>query len=128
MKNIKKNWLEWIIFIIGLILVASTLGYLIYDAATASEAPPQIEFKFGTPQAQSQHFIVPVSVTNRGDQTAEAVQIEVVLESGGAEKERAEFQIAFLPRRTTREGWVTFKTDPSTAERIEGRAVGYEKP
>lgn len=128
MTKIAKNWLEWIIFIIGLALVISTLGYLIYDAATASETPPQIEFKLGTPQLQSQHFILPIAVTNQGEQTAEDVQIEVVLEKGGQEEERAEFQIAFLPRRATQEGWVTFQTDPRNAERIKTRAIGYKKP
>ena len=128
MKKLQKNWLEWVTFAVGFVLVVSTLGYLIYDAATVSEAPPQIEFKLGTPQSQSQQFIVPVSVKNTGDQTAENVQIEVVLESGGEEQERGEFQIAFLPRRATREGWVTFQTDPRTASRIKARALGFEKP
>ena len=128
MKKLQKNWLEWVTFAVGFILVVSTLGYLIYDAATVSEAPPQIEFQLGTPQSQSQQFIVPISVKNTGNQTAENVQIEVVLESGGEEKERGEFQIAFLPRRATREGWVTFETDPRTAERIKARALGFEKP
>lgn len=128
MKKLQKNWLEWVIFAVGVVLVASTLGYLIYDAATVSEAPPKIEIKLGTPQAQSQQFIVPVSVKNTGDQTAENVQIEVVLESSGEEQERGEIQIAFLPRRAMREGWVTFQTDPRTAESIKTRAVGFEKP
>lgn len=128
MKNLEKNWLEWVVFAVGLILVVSTLGYLIYDAATVSEAPPSIELKLGEPQQQLQQFIVPVSVTNQGDQTAEGVQIEVVLESGGNELESAEFEIAFLPRRATRSGWVTFHTDPRSVERIKTRAVGYEKP
>jgi uncharacterized protein (TIGR02588 family) len=128
MTKLEKNWLEWVIFIIGLALVISSLGYLIYDAANANETPPQIEFKLGTPQLQSQHFIVPISVTNQGGQTAEDVQIEVVLENGGKEEERAELQIPFLPRSATQEGWVTFQTDPRNVERIKTRAIGYKKP
>jgi uncharacterized protein (TIGR02588 family) len=128
MTKLQKNWLEWIIFIIGLILVTGTLGYLIYDAATVSESPPKIEFQIGSSQAQSEHFIVPISVTNSGDQTAEDVQIEVVLETGETEPERAQFQIAFLPRRSTRSGWVTFKAAPRNAKQIEARALGFEKP
>ena len=74
-----------------------------------------------------QHFIVPVSVTNHGDRTAEGVQIEVVLQSSDKEQESAEFEIAFLPRGATREGWVNFETDPRTAH-MKARALGYEKP
>jgi uncharacterized protein (TIGR02588 family) len=43
----KKNWLEWIVFAVSLALVLSTLGYLIYDAATLGTASPSIEIQLG---------------------------------------------------------------------------------
>ena len=128
MKNVEKNWLEWLVFAASLVLVVSTLGYLIYDTATLKDAPPNIQFQLGKPQPQLNHFIVPVSVTNQGDETAEGVQVEVVLESDGKEQESAEFAIAFLPRQSTREGWVTFETDPRTVEQMKARVLGFEKP
>lgn len=128
MKNLEKNWLEWIVFAASLVLVVSMLGYLVYDVSTLGEAPPRIEFQLGTPQPQLNHFLVPVSVTNSGDETAEGVLVEVVLESGGKEQESGEFEIAFLPRHSTRSGWVTFQTDPRTVEHIKARVLGFEKP
>lgn len=128
MKKLEKNWLEWIVFAISLVLVVSMLGYLVYDGAVLGDAPPTIEFQLGTPQSRSSRFLVPVSVTNRGDETAESVHIEVVLESGGQEQESAEFEIAFLPRHSTREGWVTFQTDPRSVEEMKARVLGFEKP
>lgn len=128
MTNLQKNWLEWLIFAIGFILLASTLGYLVYDAATIHDAPPQIVVTVGESKQSIQDFVVPVSVTNQGDQTAEDVQIEVVLEKPDHQEESASFQIAFLPRRAIRKGWVTFETDPRTAKRIKARAVGYQQP
>ena len=128
MKKLEKNWLEWLVFAASLILVLSTLGYLVYDTATFGEAPPNIEFQLGQPQQRSNRFVVPVSVTNRGDETAQGVHIEVTLESGGQEQENADFEIAFLPRHSTRKGWVTFKTDPRSAEQMEARVLGFEKP
>ena len=128
MKKLEKNWLEWLVFTVSLILVLSTLGYLIYDSATFGKAPPSIEFQLGQPQQRSNRFVVPVSVTNRGDETAQGVHIEVTLESGGKEQENADFEIAFLPRHSTRKGWVTFKTDPRSAEQMEARVLGFEKP
>jgi uncharacterized protein (TIGR02588 family) len=128
MKKPKKNWLEWAVFALSLALVLSTLAYLAYDAATMTDAPPSIEVSTGEPQQRPHNFIVPVTLTNHGDQTAEGVVVEVVLESGGEEKERAEFAVAFLPRRSTREGWVAFQTDPRTVERTKARVLGYEKP
>ncbi len=129
MKKIQKNWLEWVVFAISLVLVIITLGYLVYDGATFSETPPNIELELGKAQAQAaDRFIVPVNAINRGDTTAEGVQIEVTLNSGGKEQENAQFEIAFLPRHSTREGWVTFTTDPRTVEQIKARVLGLEKP
>lgn len=128
MKNLEKNWLEWLVFAASLILVLSTLGYLIYDTATIKNAPPNITFQLGKPQLQLNYFVVPVAVTNKGDETAEGVLIEVVLEKNGKEQESAEFEIAFLPRHSTREGWVTFETDPRTVDEMSARVLGFEKP
>jgi uncharacterized protein (TIGR02588 family) len=128
MRKLEKNWVEWIVFAFGLILVAGTLTYLAYDAATLGDAPPTIEVRTGTPIERPHNFIVPVSITNHGDLTAEGVHIEVALENGGEEVERSDFDVAFLPRRATREGWVAFQTDPRAAQKINARVLGYEKP
>ena len=126
--KLQKNWFEWIIFGVGLLLVVATLSYLAYDAAMLGDAPPSVEIRTGAPLQRPHNFIVPVTLVNHGDQTAEGVVIEVVLENGGEEKERAEFTVAFLPRRSTREGWVAFQTDPRTARQLKARVLGYEKP
>lgn len=128
MTNLQKNWLEWLVFAISFILLVSCLGYLVYDAATIHDAPPQIVVTVGEAKQSIQNFVIPVSVTNQGDITAEDVQIEVTLEKPDNQEESASFQIAFLPRRAIRKGWVTFETDPRTAEKIKARAVGYEQP
>ena len=130
MKKVKKNWLEWVVFGVSLALVAGVLGFLVYDAVKLEKTPPDLEVRLGAPVARAEEFVVPVAVTNRGDQTAEGVQIEVTLEGGadgGGEPERGEFGIAFIPRRATREGWVVFRTDPRGA-RLTPRVLGYEKP
>lgn len=128
MNKLEKNWLEWLIFAVSLLLVISTLGYLIYDAKLSSETPPNIEVQLGETQPQGQNFLVPVIAINKGEQTAETVQIEVVLEKDGKEEESAELEIQFLPRGAKRSGWVTFETDPRTVDKIKSRAVGFEKP
>jgi uncharacterized protein (TIGR02588 family) len=128
MKKLEKNWVEWAVFAVSLVLVAGTLAYLAYDAATVGSEPPTIEVRAGAPVERQSNFLVPVSITNHGDLTAEGVHIEVTLENGGEEVERSEFDVAFLPRRATREGWVAFQTDPRTVQKINARALGYEKP
>ena len=125
MSKIQKNWFEWVVFAAGAVLVAATLAYLAYDGATLGDAPPSIEVQVGAPERRAQNFIVPVTISNRGDSTAEGVQVEVVLR--GAVEERGEFVVAFLPRGAKREGWVAFQSDPRAGE-LKARVVGYEKP
>jgi len=67
------------------------------------DAPPSIRFQLGT-APQSNHFLVPVSVTNRGDEPAEGVHIEVVLADRGKEQESGEFDIVFPTRHPRRLG------------------------
>ncbi len=126
--KVEKNWLEWVVFGVGLLLVAGALGFLVYEGATsAGDAPPALRVELGTPEQKGEHFVVPVTVINEGGQTAEGVTVEVTLERGGAEGERGELAFAFLPRDGKREGFVTFRTDPRTA-RLVPRVLGYEKP
>lgn len=127
MSKIEKNWLEWLVFALGLVLVAGAVGYLVYDGATLGDSPPSIELVLGTPEQKPHAFIVPVTLINHGDETAEGVEVEVTLEQAGAPSERGHFTIAFLPRRARREAWVAFQTDPRGGQ-LKPRVLGYEKP
>ncbi|HZG52044.1 MAG TPA: hypothetical protein VEZ40_07905 [Pyrinomonadaceae bacterium] len=130
MRKLQKNWVEWVVFAVGLALVVSALAYLVYDGATMGSDPPSIEVRLGTPEPRAHNFIVPVTVMNHGDETAEGVAVEVLMENsggGGGEPARGELTIAFLPRRARREGFVTFQQDPRGA-RLTARVLGYEKP
>ena len=83
--------------------------------------------ELGQPEAHDGYFAVPVKVINRGDATAAGVQVEVVLRRPGGESETGQMELPFLPRRSTREGWVTFRHDPAEGK-LEPRVLGYEKP
>ena len=127
MKKMQKNWVEWMVCAVSLILVSYTLGYLIYAGASMGREPPSIEVRLGKPEPRQFNFVVPVKVLNHGDETAEGVRIEVVMETGGEEKARGELNVAFVPRHATREGWVAFEQDPRTSE-LKARVLGYQKP
>ena len=130
-SRIAKHPLEWIVFAVSLVLVAGTLGSLAWDAFQEEGSPAAISIELGRPEPRGGAWAVPVTVRNQGDETAEGVNVEVILETPGAgstiQVERAGFEAAFLPRRSKREGWVTFRSDPSRG-RLSGRAVGYETP
>ncbi len=122
----KKNWFEWTVFGFSTVLLICVISFLIYESVTIGDTPPDIHVQIGTPEPRAGYFAVPVEATNKGDHTAEGVHIEVVLRAGGKE-ETADFEIQFLPRRGSREAWVTFKDDPSNGS-LEARVLGYEKP
>jgi uncharacterized protein (TIGR02588 family) len=126
--RVRKNLLEWVVFGVSLVLVAGVVGHLVYEGVRMEGRPPEVLVRTGEPVERGGAFVVPVTLTNTGDQTAEGVSVEVVLEGAdGAEGERGEFAVAFLPRGATREGWVTFTTDPQLG-RLRPRVKGYEKP
>jgi uncharacterized protein (TIGR02588 family) len=127
MKLPEKNWLEWSVFAVGLLLVVGVIVYLAYDAVTLGDRPPSIEVQLGEPEQRANAYAIPVSVTNLGDQTAEGVLIEVVLERG-TDREQAQFEIAFVPRYSTRQGWVMFQTDPRSADQVASYVLGFESP
>jgi uncharacterized protein (TIGR02588 family) len=130
MSQVAKHPLEWVVFALSAVLVAATVGYLAYDAVRRDDAPPLLSVEIGQaePRAGSQGlWRVPVTVRNRGHETAEGVRVEVTLETPGSPPETADFDVVFVPRESKREGWVTFRGDPSRG-RLTGRAIGYEKP
>ena len=129
MKRVQKNWLEWTVFGGSALLILAVFSILIYESATLGNAPAAIHVSLGAPEQHHGLFSIPVWVKNDGDETAEGVHVEVTLRpSDQDEEERADFEIAFVPRRAIREGRVIFKTDPSKAASLEARVLGFEKP
>jgi uncharacterized protein (TIGR02588 family) len=126
-RQVKKNPLEWAVFTVSLLAILATVGFLIQDAVTDAGSAPDLRVELGLVEARSGAFAVPVTVRNLGDETAEGVRVEVVCERPGMAPEKAEIEMAFVPRQSRREGWVTFRHDPRKGH-LTGRAVGYEKP
>ena len=107
-----KNWLEWTVFAVGLVLVLATLGFLVRESLAGGGGPPEVVARLGPPRTAAGGFMVPVEVANVGQGTAEDVRVTVVLQVPGSEPEAADLDIAFLPRGSRRSGWVTFPSDP----------------
>jgi uncharacterized protein (TIGR02588 family) len=121
-----KNWLEWTVFGLGLILIAGIAAYLVHAAATRSERPPALAIQVGSIIAAPAGFAVPLTVTNSGDVTAEQVIVEV-LNGDARTGERSELTLAFVPHGSTRHGWVIFERRPDPGG-VRARVLGYEEP
>lgn len=123
----EKNWLEWTIFGVSLLLVLGTIGLLIGAAVTGDNGPPAIRIELGEASAQGERYTVPVTAINDGGATAADVHLRIELHRQGAEPEEGELTIQYLPRHARREGWVTFGSDPRRGTLVP-RVLGYEKP
>ncbi len=131
--SVSKNPLEWAVFAVSLLLVLGVLGYLGREIFLFDKAPPHIVLQLGKPQqlqkaaGEEAGFIVSVQASNKGRQTAEGVHIEVEMQRGSEKPEAADFEIAFLPRGSSREGWVAFKGTKENVK-LKARVLGYEIP
>lgn len=127
----KKNWLEWTVFGLSAALLICTLGYLSLDAYRMQDRPPLLQIELGQTQWRKSGattlYHVPVKVYNRGDRTAQGAGVEVTLKVPGQPEETAGFEVDYLPRRSRRDGEVTFTLDPRRGK-LAAKIAGYSKP
>lgn len=127
----KKNWLEWTVFAVGLLLLLLTSGYLLYEAIRHGDDPVALTVSFGepvgAPPSDPDHYTVPITVRNDGGKTAAEVDIEVLLLEGGKQVERRELTFDFVPHLSSRSGALTFEKRPSP-EQLQARVLGFVEP
>jgi uncharacterized protein (TIGR02588 family) len=100
---------------------------LLYEAATETDASaPSIVVVLGDAEAKEGHFAVPVTIENRGDSTAEGLEIEVVLQTDSA-RETAHLKFDYVPGHSDRTGVVGFTTDPRNGK-LSAHPLGYQTP
>jgi uncharacterized protein (TIGR02588 family) len=122
-----KNRLEWTVFAIGLVLVLATLGFLVRESIVDAGGPPEVVARLGEARPSASGYLIPVEVANIGQSTAEDVLVPIFLELPGGKREEAELNIAFLPRDSKRDGWVSFRGDPRRGKLSLG-AIAFEVP
>lgn len=127
MKKPDKNAVEWSVFALSAIIIALMTGYLAIAAIRGKKIPPDLHITAGAPEATHGGHRIEVNVANKGDVSAEQVRIEVALRRGDEEVELAELDIIYVPRKSERKGWVTFRNDPRCCA-LTTRAVSYDAP
>ena len=124
----QKNWLEWSVFAVSAVLLLGVFAFLGYDWIVSEGDPAEIEVRLGTPEAHDGYYALPVTFQNAGGQSVEDLQLDVTLMEGGEEGESASITVPFLPRDSTRNGWVVFSSNPDDADEIQTRVVSYVVP
>ena len=124
----QKNLLEWAVFWLGLALLLSIFAYLGYQVYSHKPSPPEILVEYWPEPSEAQPNRYHVVVRNTGGETAESVLVELVLEQGGEEVEKAELQLTYVPQESKREGWVNFSQKPAAGGTVSARVASYQKP
>jgi len=119
--NEEKSWLEWVVFVLSALLIAAVTGFLVYDGAQDEGRPPEIHVTLGRPAPSPHGCLVPVTVTNKGDETAQELEVEVT--TAGEPPEQASLTFDFLSSGEVRDGWVGFSRMPTGELKV--RVVGY---
>ena len=123
-----KNWLEWMVFAIGVLCIGVVVTFLGKDALVSSRAKAHIVVRLGQSEERAGHRYVPVTLVNSGGEAAAGVQVEVLLERGTEVIERARFVVDLIPRDATREGWVAFDSVAAPGDRIRAGGVAFGTP
>ena len=124
----KRNWLEWAVFGLSLLLVLTILAYLVYKTSIHETSSPDLYITYKHDPSPNSPFRYHVAVHNNGGETAEGVKIELALWQGGKEMEKSAMEIPFSPQKSMREGWVSFSEDPEKADSVVARVVSYKRP
>jgi len=118
---------EWIVAALGAVLVAGTIGYLVWLPASRDEAPPDVRVVAGAVVALQDGWLVKFRAANAGGQAAAGVLVEGELAGQDGPIETSEATVDYLPPGSEREGGLFFSRDPRRHE-VRLRAKGYVDP
>lgn len=124
----EKNFLEWTVFSLSVLLVIGILGYLIYQSSIYEPGSPDLVVTYEKDPSPHAPYRFHLFVKNDGQETAEEVNIEMVLLKNGEELEMGTIQIPYSPKESTREGWINFSINPANADSLYTRVVSFKKP
>ena len=127
MRIPEKNWLEWTVFVVGLVCIGVVVAFLARGALRSDSDAADVIVRLGRTEQRDGRRYVPVTLVNSGGKAAEAVRVEVVLERGGSVVERAALLVDLLPRNATRDGWVAFDSIGAPGDRIRAGGVAFRE-
>ena len=122
-----RNWLEWLALGIGSVALAAVVGILVVDELSGRDMPPDISVELHLDQAyETDHgWLLPATLTNAGDDAAEALELEAVATVDGVE-ERSTVQVDYAPSRSDVEATFGFSAPPDGD--VEVQVVGFRLP
>ena len=121
---------EWVAAAIGGAILATILGFLVYEGLTSPDgSPPGIVVAGEAPvRLATGAFLVPIRVVNHGKVTGANVTVRGELRSvDGAVVEESTTTFDFIAQHSEETGGLYFTADPATL-RLALRVEGYTDP
>ena len=120
-------WWMWGIALLGLVMVAGSIAFMLYEAAAGDSSPPDITVHLDATVQIRNGYLVKFRVVNEGGTTVEGLTVEGVLRNGTAIQETSDTVLEWVPAHSEREGGLFFSSDPRQYQ-MQLRAKGYENP
>ncbi len=120
-------FLEWVVAVIGFLLVTGAIGFLFYTGMKEEKLPPLIILKIDSIQVSGTNYLVTIKAINQGSETVKELMIEGKLKTKSSEIESSNLTFDYLPSQSERLGGLFFTSDPHNFT-IQLRALGYEQP
>ncbi|MGH7825853.1 MAG: hypothetical protein ACREQ7_11845 [Candidatus Binatia bacterium] len=119
--------LEWIFGGVGLVLVTSVIGFLLYQALGGNQMPPDVRLRVHSVVQTRNGYLVAIKALNQGGSTAEGLVVEGELRRGAEQVERSHTTIDYLPPGSEKQAGLFFTQDPRRHD-LQVRPLGYEEP
>lgn len=123
----RRNWLEWFVLALSMGAILAVATVLLLDGVGGASDPPdpRVELRMEEARESEVGWILPATVTNQGDQAAEAITLEATAMVDG-EEETSEVSIDFLPADSEVDVEIGFSGPPESE--VQVRLVGQRLP
>ena len=118
---------EFILGLLGMIVVASFIGLLIFQGLTQDTPLPRLEVSVGEIVEAEPHYQVQVTIENSSPATAAGVEIAGTLTQNDKTIEEASATVPFVPGDSSRRAVLLFDEDPRSYT-LDVKPMGYEIP
>lgn len=121
------NSLEKSVFIVGLLIIGSVIGYLTYLTFQDRKRPPLLVVtSYYEPNMTDYSF--QVTVENLGEETAANANIKMSLYQNGKIVETGILNINYIPIESSETGWIVFDRERQLTDSLVLSSMTFLKP
>jgi uncharacterized protein (TIGR02588 family) len=119
--------LEWAVALVGLVLVAGIIGFLLYQASLNDNSAPDITLTVSGITEGAGGYLVEFNVQNHGGRTVARLVVVGELRRSDEVVEVSQVEIDYVPAKSERSGGFFFSENPADYE-LALRPLGFQEP